>query len=101
MTHVVTQPCVNCRYTDCVVVCPVECFYEGDKMLYIDPGIEDGNGCIDCGACVYECPVEAIFIDKDVPEEWKNYIELNAKESLNAKLNGKNITVKKKPLVDS
>jgi ferredoxin len=93
MTHVVTQPCVGCRYTDCVVVCPAECFYEGDKMLYIDP--ED---CIDCGACIPECPVEAIFIDSDVPDEWNNYIELNAKESASAKLNGKIITDKKKPL---
>ena len=73
MTHVVTQPCVGCRYTDCVVVCPVECFYEGEKMLYIHP-----DECIDCEACVAECPVEAIFHEDNVPGDWKSYIELNA-----------------------
>ena len=51
MTHVVTKPCDGCRYTDCVVVCPVECFYEGETMLYINP-----DECIDCEACVAECP---------------------------------------------
>ena len=56
MTHVVAEPCFACKYTDCVVVCPVECFYEGEKMLYIHP-----DECIDCEACVPECPVEAIF----------------------------------------
>jgi len=81
MAHVVTQPCVGCRYTDCVVVCPVECFYEGEKMLYIHP-----DECIDCEACVAECPVEAIFHEDNVPAEWKDYIELNAKESLKTKV---------------
>jgi ferredoxin len=73
MTHVVTEKCVNCKYTDCVVVCPVECFYQGEKMLYIHP-----DECIDCEACVPECPVEAIFLDENVPDEFKHYIEINA-----------------------
>ena len=68
MTHMVTQPCVGCRYTDCVVVCPVECFYEGEKMLYIHP-----EECIDCEACVPECPVEAIFYEDDLPHTWAAY----------------------------
>ncbi len=55
MTHVVCEPCFGCKYTDCVVVRPVECFYEGEKILYIHP-----DECIDCEACVPECPVEAI-----------------------------------------
>lgn len=92
MTHVVTQPCVGCRYTDCVVVCPVECFCEGDTMLYIHP-----DECIDCEACVSECPVEAIFHEDNVPAEWKEYVELNAKMASSSKV----ITEKKKPLADS
>jgi len=73
MAHVVTEPCVNCKYTDCVVVCPCECFYGDDKQLYINP-----DDCIDCEACVTECPVEAIFMDDDVPAKWHQYIQLNA-----------------------
>jgi ferredoxin len=92
MTHVVTQPCVGCRYTDCVVVCPVECFYEGEKMLYIHP-----DECIDCEACVAECPVEAIFHEDNVPSEWQSYIAMNAEQAPQSKV----ITEKKKPLVDS
>ena len=68
MTHVVCEPCFGCKYTDCVVVCPVECFYEGEKILYIHP-----DECIDCEACVPECPVEAIFHEDNVPEEWKDF----------------------------
>ena len=74
MTHVVAQPCFGCKYTDCVVVCPVECFYEGEQMLYIHP-----DECIDCGACVPECPTEAIFEETEVPEQWAEYVEINAK----------------------
>lgn len=92
MAHIVTQPCVGCRYTDCVVVCPVECFYEGEKMLYIHP-----EECIDCEACVAECPVEAIFHEDNVPEEWKNYIEMNAEMASKSRV----ITEKKKPLADA
>ncbi len=70
---VVTAPCVGCRYTDCVVVCPMECFYGDERQLYIDP-----DDCIDCGACVPECPVEAIFLDADVPAKWGSFVQLNA-----------------------
>lgn len=73
MTHVVAEPCFNCKYTDCVVVCPVECFYEGQSMLYIHP-----DECIDCEACVPECPVEAIFHEDNLPGEWADYKALNA-----------------------
>jgi ferredoxin len=73
MTYVVTEPCKGCKFTDCVEVCPVECFYEGDDILYIHP-----DECIDCGACVPECPVEAIFAGEDVPDTWASYTALNA-----------------------
>ena len=73
MAHIVCAPCFNCKYTDCVVVCPVECFYEGEQMLYIHP-----DECIDCEACVPECPVEAIFHQDNVPEDQKDFIALNA-----------------------
>jgi len=73
MAHVVTEACFGCKYTDCVVVCPTDCFREGEQMLYIDP-----DPCIDCEACVPECPVEAIYYEDNVPEEWRDYIALNA-----------------------
>ena len=76
MTHTVCQPCYDCKYTDCVAVCPVECFYQDDKMLYIDPA-----DCIDCEACVPECPVEAIFAEDDVPDSQKEFTALNAELS--------------------
>lgn len=72
MAMVVTKPCEGCKYTDCVVVCPTDCFHEGESMLFIDP-----EECIDCGACVPECPVGAIFYEDDVPAEWRVYVELN------------------------
>ena len=72
MAFVVTEPCFGCKYTDCVVVCPSDCFREGDKMLFIDPG-----ECIDCEACVPECPVEAIFYEDNVPEAWREFVVLN------------------------
>lgn len=72
MAYVVTDPCVNCKYTNCAAVCPVDAFREGPNFLVIDP-LE----CIDCDACVSECPVEAIFPDDEVPEEWEHYIDLN------------------------
>ncbi len=62
MAFVVTEPCSGCRYTDCVVVCPTECFYERGQMLVIDP-----DDCIDCEACAPECPVDAIYHDTNVP----------------------------------
>jgi ferredoxin len=89
MTHVVAEPCFACKYTDCVVVCPVECFYEGDKMVYIHP-----DECIDCEACVPECPVEAIFHEDNLPAEWKDFKELNAEMSPQLPV----ITEKKDPL---
>ena len=73
MTFAVTEACIRCKYTDCVAVCPVDCFHEGENFLVIDP-VE----CIDCGACVPECPTEAIFLDEDVPAHWDKYIKLNA-----------------------
>lgn len=91
MTHVVTKPCDGCRYTDCVTVCPVECFYEGETMLYINP-----DECIDCEACVPECPVEAIYHEDDVPGEWQSFTELNAEKWKDCE----NITERKKPLCD-
>lgn len=76
MTFVVCEPCIKCKYTDCVSVCPVACFKEGANMLVIDP-----EECIDCGVCVDECPVTAIFPEEEVPEKWQSYTELNAKYS--------------------
>jgi len=90
MTHVVCQACFGCKYTDCVVVCPVECFYEGEQMLYIHP-----EECIDCEACVPECPVEAIFLDENVPEGQEEFTVLNAELSLTTPV----ITEQKEPLV--
>ena len=72
MAYVVTEPCLGCKYTDCVVVCPCDCFREGERMLYIDP-----DDCIDCDACKPECPVDAIFYEQDVPEPWEPFIALN------------------------
>lgn len=76
MTYVVTQPCFGCKYTDCVVVCPTEAFRVGEQMLYIDP-----EECVDCDACVPECPVEAIFYESDVPADQQEFIALNAEMS--------------------
>lgn len=73
MTYVVTQNCIRCKYTDCVEVCPVDCFYEGENFLVIHP-----DECIDCGLCEPECPAEAIFLDDDVPEDQQIFIEINA-----------------------
>ena len=72
MTYVVTEKCVDCKYTDCVEVCPVEAFHETPDRLYINP-----ETCIDCNACVEECPVEAIFEEEAVPGEWKGFIKIN------------------------
>lgn len=76
MAFVVCEPCIKCKYTDCVDVCPVACFREGANMLAIDP-----DECIDCGVCVDECPVHAIYPQDEVPEKWNEFIELNAKYS--------------------
>ena len=76
MTHVVTENCIKCKYTDCVSVCPVDCFYEGENMLVIHP-----FECIDCGLCVPECPIDAIKPDDEVDKEQLEFIELNEKFS--------------------
>lgn len=76
MPFVVIESCIKCKYTDCVEVCPVDCFHEGPNMLVIDP-----DECIDCTLCEPECPVEAIMADEDVPEEMQSFIELNAELS--------------------
>lgn len=73
MTFVVTGNCKACRFTDCVAVCPAECFHGDAEMLYIDP-----EECTDCAACVPECPVEAIFEEDDVPEDQKEWVQINA-----------------------
>jgi len=73
MAMVVTEPCIGCKDKSCAVVCPAECFHEDSQMLYIDP-----ESCVDCEACISECPVEAIFYEDHVPESWRAYIELNA-----------------------
>jgi ferredoxin len=76
MTYVVTESCIRCKYTDCVDVCPVDCFREGPNFLVIDP-----DECIDCTLCVAECPVEAIFAEDDVPEDQQPFKALNAELS--------------------
>jgi len=93
MTHVVCEPCHDCKYTDCVVVCPMDCFYEDGSMLYIDP-----TECIDCQACTPECPVEAIFQDINVPTKWSHYLAINAERSAALIAAGKgHITERKEP----
>ena len=90
MTYVVTENCIRCKYMDCVEVCPVDCFYEGENMLVINP-----NECIDCGVCEPECPAEAIVPDTEPGlDKW---VELNAKFSAE----WPNITVKKETPADA
>ncbi len=72
MTYVVTENCIKCKYTDCVDVCPVDCFHEGPNMLVINP-----EECIDCTLCVAECPAEAIFADDELPEGQEAFLKLN------------------------
>ncbi len=91
MTHVVTEACISCKYTDCVAVCPVAAFYEGERMLYINP-----DECIDCEACVPECPVEAIYHEDKLPETSKQYLAIN--EAMAQTCDP--ITEMKKPLAD-
>jgi ferredoxin len=73
MTHVVTESCIKCKHTDCVDVCPVDCFKEGPNFLVIDP-----DECIDCAVCIPECPVNAIFAEEDVPAGQEKFTALNA-----------------------
>jgi len=76
MTTFVTDNCSGCRFTDCVTVCPVECFHYDDEMLYIDPDV-----CIDCSACLPECPVEAIYEGDDYPPDKEEWIAINAEKA--------------------
>lgn len=92
MAYVVTSPCHGCKYTDCVVVCPCNCFREGEQMLYIDP-----DSCVDCDSCRGECPVEAIYPEWDVPADQQDFIRLNAEMALVCP----EITEKKAPLAGS
>jgi ferredoxin len=92
MTHVVTEACIQCKYTDCVSVCPVECFHEGPNFLVIDPAV-----CIDCGVCIPECPVEAIVDAKDLMPEHASYLALNEQLSAHWPL----ITQSKEPMPEA
>lgn len=78
MTHVIAEPCVNVKDKACVPACPVDCIKEGERMLYIVP-----DECIDCGACIEPCPVQAIFPADELPEKWKFYTEINARWATN------------------
>lgn len=90
MTFVVTDACIRCKYTDCVEVCPVDCFYEGENMLVISP-----DECIDCGVCEPECPIEAILPDTD--DNAEKWVEINRKYSEE----WPNLTVKKDPMPEA
>ena len=74
MPYVVVEPCIGVKDKSCITVCPVDCIYEGEDMVYINP-----DECIDCGLCESECPVSAIMIDSEVPENWRHFIDLNRK----------------------
>ena len=77
MTFVVTESCIKCKLTDCVEVCPVDCFHEGPNFLVIDP-----EECIDCTLCEPECPVEAIYSEDELPEGQEDFLTINAELSL-------------------
>ena len=76
MTFVVGENCIRCKYTDCVEVCPVDCFYEGPNMLVINP-----DECIDCALCEPECPIDAIYSEDELPDEQQEFLSLNAELS--------------------
>jgi NAD-dependent dihydropyrimidine dehydrogenase PreA subunit len=73
MTYVIAEPCVDLKDKACIEECPVDCIYEGTRMLYIQP-----DECVDCGACEPVCPVEAIYYEDDLPDQWSGYTRLNA-----------------------
>lgn len=83
MAHVVTDKCRDCRFTDCVEVCPVACFYALPNQLIINP-----DECIDCGACIPECPVEAIYEESELPDEFTSAIAFNADEAAKLEADG-------------
>ena len=93
MTHVVTEACIRCKYTDCVDVCPVDCFREGPNFLTIDP-----DECIDCAECIPECPVNAIYAEEDVPADQMHMIKLNVEL---ARSGWPSITKRKAPMADA
>lgn len=93
MPYVVTEGCINCKYTDCVEVCPVDCFYEGPNFLVIHP-----DECIDCNACVPTCPTEAIFADDELPSHLEHYAELNRDLADRWATQYRNITAKQEPM---
>lgn len=92
MSFIVTEKCILCKYTDCVEVCPVDCFHEGPTSLVINP-----EECIDCALCEPECPIEAIFSEDDISEEDKNMVIINERLSKVWPV----ITKKKDPLTDA
>jgi NAD-dependent dihydropyrimidine dehydrogenase PreA subunit len=73
MTYVIAEPCIDVKDKSCIEECPVDCIYEGKRMLYIQP-----DECVDCGACEPVCPVEAIYYEDDVPGDWKEYREIGS-----------------------
>jgi len=91
MAFVVCEPCQDRKYTDCVTVCPCDCFYQDERMLYIDPA-----ECICCEACLPVCPVEATFHESNVPAAWTQYVQLNAERVVALKASGGNITERQK-----
>ena len=94
MPFIVTENCIKCKYTDCVEVCPVDCFHEGPNMLVIDP-----DECIDCSACVAECPVEAIYAEDEIPDSEEASLEFNVVEAARIKDAGEEpIVDQKEPL---
>lgn len=92
MTYVVREACIKCKYTDCVEICPADCFYEGPNFLVINP-----DECIDCALCIPECPVDAIVEEDDLSKEDHKYLELNAKLSKK----WPNIIARKNPAEDA
>jgi ferredoxin len=91
MAHIVTNKCAGCKFTDCVEVCPVACFYELDHQVVIHP-----DECIDCTACVDVCPVHAIYAQEDLPPEFQADVQFNTDQSRQIKDGGKEAIVKKK-----
>lgn len=93
MPYVVTEACINVKHTDCVEVCPVDCFYEGPNMVVIHPG-----ECIDCNACVPVCPSDAIYPANAVPDEYDHYVDLNERLARRWRKEGHSIAEKTGPL---